>query len=193
MKFVEAVMGYCDVAREIKPKREKVRGRIFRGKILGFSFVYAFSRFVNSPSHILFKGWHFHRLTWLKSFAKTSTPPSLTKPTAILSTWIHVTHTHRYKKHVSFINKCDICLPLIHCNSCLYLWRSASGLWWVWEKDSIFSTIWVRIQISSWIEIQDYSILIRSQHWQCVVSREIDFLLKFVIDSLLISPVEQSY
>ena len=24
MKFVEAVMGYCDVAREIKPKREKV-------------------------------------------------------------------------------------------------------------------------------------------------------------------------
>jgi dynein heavy chain len=23
-KFVEAVMGYCDVAREIKPKREKV-------------------------------------------------------------------------------------------------------------------------------------------------------------------------
>ena len=25
MKFVEAVMGYCDVAREIKPKREKVK------------------------------------------------------------------------------------------------------------------------------------------------------------------------
>ena len=25
MKFVEAVMGYCDVAREIKPKREKVQ------------------------------------------------------------------------------------------------------------------------------------------------------------------------
>lgn len=25
LKFVEAVMGYCDVAREIKPKREKVR------------------------------------------------------------------------------------------------------------------------------------------------------------------------
>lgn len=24
LKFVEAVMGYCDVAREIKPKREKV-------------------------------------------------------------------------------------------------------------------------------------------------------------------------
>lgn len=24
MKFVEAVMGYCEVAREIKPKREKV-------------------------------------------------------------------------------------------------------------------------------------------------------------------------
>ena len=26
LKFVEAVMGYCSVAREIKPKREKVRG-----------------------------------------------------------------------------------------------------------------------------------------------------------------------
>lgn len=26
MKFVEAVMGYCEVAREIKPKREKVNG-----------------------------------------------------------------------------------------------------------------------------------------------------------------------
>lgn len=25
LKFVEAVMGYCDVFREIKPKREKVR------------------------------------------------------------------------------------------------------------------------------------------------------------------------
>lgn len=24
LKFVEAVMGYCSVAREIKPKREKV-------------------------------------------------------------------------------------------------------------------------------------------------------------------------
>lgn len=24
LKFVEAIMGYCDVAREIKPKREKV-------------------------------------------------------------------------------------------------------------------------------------------------------------------------
>lgn len=24
LKFVEAVMGYCDVFREIKPKREKV-------------------------------------------------------------------------------------------------------------------------------------------------------------------------
>jgi dynein heavy chain len=26
LKFVEAVMGYCAVAREIKPKREKVGG-----------------------------------------------------------------------------------------------------------------------------------------------------------------------
>lgn len=25
LKFVEAVMGYCEVFREIKPKREKVR------------------------------------------------------------------------------------------------------------------------------------------------------------------------
>lgn len=24
LKYVEAIMGYCDVAREIKPKREKV-------------------------------------------------------------------------------------------------------------------------------------------------------------------------
>ena len=24
MKFVEAVVGYCEVAREVKPKREKV-------------------------------------------------------------------------------------------------------------------------------------------------------------------------
>lgn len=24
LKFVEAIMGYCEVAREIKPKREKV-------------------------------------------------------------------------------------------------------------------------------------------------------------------------
>lgn len=24
LKFVDAVMGYCDVAKEIKPKREKV-------------------------------------------------------------------------------------------------------------------------------------------------------------------------
>ena len=29
MKFVEAVMGYCDVAREIKPKRDKVRKNKF--------------------------------------------------------------------------------------------------------------------------------------------------------------------
>ena len=25
LKFVEAVLGYCSVAREIKPKREKVK------------------------------------------------------------------------------------------------------------------------------------------------------------------------
>lgn len=24
LKFVEAIMGYCDIAREIKPKRDKV-------------------------------------------------------------------------------------------------------------------------------------------------------------------------
>ena len=29
LKFVEAVMGYCSVAREIKPKREKVRGNSY--------------------------------------------------------------------------------------------------------------------------------------------------------------------
>lgn len=28
LKFVEAVMGYCDVFREIKPKREKVSQRL---------------------------------------------------------------------------------------------------------------------------------------------------------------------
>lgn len=31
LKFVEAVMGYCDVAREIKPKREKV-GHVWKLK-----------------------------------------------------------------------------------------------------------------------------------------------------------------
>lgn len=32
LKFVEAVMGYCDVFREIKPKREKVRPTALRGE-----------------------------------------------------------------------------------------------------------------------------------------------------------------
>ena len=27
LKFVDAVMSYCDVAKEVKPKREKVLGR----------------------------------------------------------------------------------------------------------------------------------------------------------------------
>lgn len=30
MKFVYAVVGYCEVAKEVKPKREKVRNRIKR-------------------------------------------------------------------------------------------------------------------------------------------------------------------
>ena len=34
LKFVEAVMGYCSVAREIKPKREKV-WRHFLAFLLG--------------------------------------------------------------------------------------------------------------------------------------------------------------
>lgn len=34
LKFVEAVMGYCAVAREIKPKREKVR--LFRNVYSNF-------------------------------------------------------------------------------------------------------------------------------------------------------------
>lgn len=32
LKFVEAVMGYCVVAREIKPKREKVRNTSIRNE-----------------------------------------------------------------------------------------------------------------------------------------------------------------
>ena len=35
MKFVEAVMGYCDVAREIKPKREKVFAAYFYHQCAG--------------------------------------------------------------------------------------------------------------------------------------------------------------
>lgn len=34
LKFVEAIVGYCDVAREIKPKREKVMARLSFAKML---------------------------------------------------------------------------------------------------------------------------------------------------------------
>jgi len=34
LKFVEAVMGYCSVAREIKPKREKVARYELRQSLL---------------------------------------------------------------------------------------------------------------------------------------------------------------
>lgn len=42
LKFVDAVMGYCDVAKEIKPKREKVCNMLkyIFGRSLSFFFTY---------------------------------------------------------------------------------------------------------------------------------------------------------
>jgi len=49
---------------------------------------------------------------------------------------------------------------------------------------------WKPWRISIW---KRWFIWIRCKDWWCVVLREIDFLIKFVIDSLLISPVEWIY
>ena len=54
------------------------------------------------------------------------------------------------------------------------------------------SFTWNRFPIKNLWSSSD-SILIRCKDQWCVVLREIDFLLKFVIDSLLISPVEWRY
>jgi len=53
--------------------------------------------------------------------------------------------------------------------------------------------LWNSRSYSKRIQNSNSSIWIRCKDWWCIVLREINFLLKFVIGSLLISPVEWSY